>query len=274
MLHDQLCTAYNELDVNMNDLQWNLSRLQIMDNSSIQDYGMQCDEAARLDDQSNDGHRQGSKYEDNKQGSRNQNNSFTQDQHNKFSQDQGNKDFKQDQGADPFNKGQPQLERQTPEPGCGKDKSVLIRQGCKPRNHTGSSGSRNIKQDQGADPFNKGQPQLERQTPEPGCGKYKSVLIRQGCKPRNLKEMELCKQWERNCPSKGLRHCKESGQRRIKGRTGMRRVKMVTQQEISRDKDVQSRRCLQSAMDLASMGAERGPQELVRARGTGQDTPR
>ena len=223
MLHDQLCTAYNELDVNMNDLQWNLSRLQIMDNSSIQNYGMQCDEAAWLDDQSNDGHRQGSKYEDNKQGSRNQNNSFTQDQYNKFSQDQGNKDFKQDQGADPFNKGQPQL---------------------------------------------------ERQTPEPGCGKYKSVLIRQGCKPRNLKEMELCKQWERNCPSKGLRHCKESGQRRIKGRTYMRRVKMVTQQEISRDKDVQSRRCLQSAMDLASMGAERGPQELVRARGTGQDTPR
>ena len=45
MLDDQLCTTYNELDVSMKALQWNLSRLQVKDNNSRQDYGTQRDAA-------------------------------------------------------------------------------------------------------------------------------------------------------------------------------------------------------------------------------------
>ena len=45
---------------------------------------------------------------------------------------------------------------------------------------------------------------------------------------------------------------------------------MGTQQAISKNKDKQRRRNTRSVIDEASLGA----QELVRARGTGQDTPK
>ena len=45
ILHNQLCTSYNELDVSMKALWWNLSRLQVKDDNSRQDYGTQRDAA-------------------------------------------------------------------------------------------------------------------------------------------------------------------------------------------------------------------------------------
>ena len=127
----------------------------------------------------------------------------------------------------------------------------------------GSRGSRDVKQDQGSDSvYLEEQPQLENQTPEAGCCKYRSMPITQGRTPRKLQEKEIHKQWP------GQR--KLIGQGGITGRKGIRRVRMVTQQSVSKDKDKQRRRNMRSAMDEASLGA----QELVMARRTGQDLPR